>query len=392
MPRAGLAWALALVLSIASVGAARASCLVTNQNQVRVPRVVGERVEPKGEGELDDDDRSRQGGGQDRRGPHHQRLLQGRRPPRRTGEEWRPPVDARAETQEVAVPRVRNAIPPSARHQESDSFVAGRREIAGLGEAGSLARPVLGAEWRPPLPDERRPMSFAKSIFVLAPLTVVLAVGSSAHATDCTKATDCAKGFTCVILPAEPPPTPACEKGTICPVADPGPASPPTSGSCELAPCTKDDDCGTGMVCYTTTESACSGGVAVAGSVSARRGLHASGARPAGVHRHQGVHLRLQMAAPLQTWTAQIAATASPARLRSSGRARAAAATSPAAPPPAPPALPAAPPPAPPGPVARMRAAAPPPAPPAPPGRLARTRPAAHQRPLRPCRPTPARR
>jgi len=115
-------------------------------------------------------------------------------------------------------------------------------------------------------------MTFNRSILVVASLSFAMAGASgAARAADCTKPSDCAKGFTCVILPiAVPVAEPACAKDvdggcTFIDPTTPAPVTTPTAGQCELAPCATENDCGTGMVCYTTTSSECTGGTTTGG-------------------------------------------------------------------------------------------------------------------------------
>jgi hypothetical protein len=111
-------------------------------------------------------------------------------------------------------------------------------------------------------------MTRTKLLSSVGALTALLALAPSAEAQQCQTAADCGKGFTCLLVPvAVPVAKPACAPPLDCASDPPAPAADAgtqTIGYCEAARCTNDSDCGTTMVCHTSTSSACAGGTASA--------------------------------------------------------------------------------------------------------------------------------
>lgn len=104
-------------------------------------------------------------------------------------------------------------------------------------------------------------MTFAiKPIASSAALVVCLLMGAPVRAQTCGPSQDCPQGFTCVQSTVAGT-TPACPPDSDCPKADPTPPAPVYQ--CQPKTCQTDSECGAGMVCFTETSTACSGGAAV---------------------------------------------------------------------------------------------------------------------------------
>ena len=106
-------------------------------------------------------------------------------------------------------------------------------------------------------------MSTTKHILSSALIAASLALhAGNAAAQTCTTDKDCPQSFACVQSGVVSGTTAACPPNADCPKAEPAPAPTPYY-SCEPKACGSDADCGPGMVCFTTTSTACSGGAAV---------------------------------------------------------------------------------------------------------------------------------
>jgi hypothetical protein len=96
-------------------------------------------------------------------------------------------------------------------------------------------------------------------------LTAAAAIGfaAPARAQSCASDGDCPQSYTCVTSTVIAEPAPACPPGADCAKPEVDASVPPTVVKfCEPKTCSVDKDCGAGMVCYTQTAEACSGGVA----------------------------------------------------------------------------------------------------------------------------------
>jgi hypothetical protein len=90
---------------------------------------------------------------------------------------------------------------------------------------------------------------------------IVLAAASPARAQACKDTTQCPQGFVCEISQTPPPTDPGAPDGKTA-AGLPAPAdliAPANGGYCQPAPCTKDSECGAGMLCHSETRKECSG-------------------------------------------------------------------------------------------------------------------------------------
>jgi MYXO-CTERM domain-containing protein len=103
---------------------------------------------------------------------------------------------------------------------------------------------------------------FMKSFLSAAVTAMVLGFAARATAQTCVADKDCPQGMACNSSTVVNPVGPACKPGTDCP---PPPDAAPTTTvvmSCGPKACNTDPDCGDGMICYSWTSTACSGGAA----------------------------------------------------------------------------------------------------------------------------------
>ncbi len=106
--------------------------------------------------------------------------------------------------------------------------------------------------------------SFLGTVFFLTAATIGFA--APARAQTCSTDGDCPQSYTCVTSTVIAEPAPACPPGADCAKPEVDAGVPPTVVKfCEPKTCSVDKDCGAGMVCYTQTAEACSGGVAQVG-------------------------------------------------------------------------------------------------------------------------------
>lgn len=104
-------------------------------------------------------------------------------------------------------------------------------------------------------------MASAKSVLGVTAIAITLTVPGLGRAQSCATDADCAQGLRCQDDPTPTSVSVVCrlvDGGEVCTTSE-EPPSPPTR-SCQLAPCTNDGDCGSGMVCYHATETVCTGG------------------------------------------------------------------------------------------------------------------------------------
>jgi hypothetical protein len=102
-----------------------------------------------------------------------------------------------------------------------------------------------------------------ESAAAFAVALVGLTLHGAVQAQDCKTNTDCPKGLECDVVGSSGcagASTPACEPGKDCPTpapVDAGACQTQEIKACSWATCTKDTDCGDGMVCHTSTNSVC---------------------------------------------------------------------------------------------------------------------------------------